>query len=93
MDRKKLLGRHFSEGARRLWLTLRKRAWSQKDLAAALGKHNSGLVNRWLYGDRVPNRESALLIYRVLRIPPALWGQHPSRPFTLPTVQATRGTP
>lgn len=67
MTRKLLLGRHFSEGARRLWLIMRWRAWSQKDLAEALGKHSS-VINRWLYGEQSP-------------APPLTWRHHPERPF------------
>jgi transcriptional regulator with XRE-family HTH domain len=90
MTRKKLLGRHFSEGARRLWLIMRWRAWSQKELAEALGKHTS-VINRWLYGERSPDRESALLIHKVLGIAPIAWDQHPAQPFTLPSVLESIG--
>lgn len=90
MTRKKLLGRHFSEGARRLWLIMRWRAWSQKELAEALGKHTS-VINRWLYGEHVPDLGSALLIHRVLGVPPPTWAQHPDRPFILPVILQSLG--
>lgn len=85
MTRTKQLGTHFSEGSRRLWSAMKERGWKQTDLARALGKKNTGIVNRWLYGDRRPDRNSALLLQKTLGIEVTLWDAEPSEPFTVPS--------
>ncbi|MCC6557273.1 MAG: helix-turn-helix transcriptional regulator [Polyangiaceae bacterium] len=81
------VGKFFSEGSRRLWREMTKRRWTQVDLARALSKRNSGIVNRWLYGERVPTLASALLIEKVLGIKPERWNQAPKRIFVLPAAR------
>lgn len=85
------LGKKFSEGARRLWLLLAERQWSPMDLANAITAasepkkaNRSALVSRWLYGERRPGLEYALLIQRLFGIDPALWRESPAEPFTPP---------
>jgi transcriptional regulator with XRE-family HTH domain len=89
-DRKLLrtnLGLNFSEGARLLWLKMQRKGWSQTDLAGKL-ETSSGVVCRWLYGDRRPTLEFALVIQRVLGIAAGLWHAKPVTKFVLPANDA-----
>ena len=91
------LGRHFSEGARRLWLFLAEREWSQGDLAREIATAKDGrgdysaLVNRWLYGGRRPSLEHALLLKKIAGIDPSLWTELSAEPFTPPAAQGPSG--
>jgi transcriptional regulator with XRE-family HTH domain len=80
------LGSKFSEGARLLWQTMEARGWTQVELAAEL-EVDSGLVSRWLYGERVPGREMALRIEEKLGIDPKFWGQKPTIAFVPPAAR------
>jgi transcriptional regulator with XRE-family HTH domain len=85
------LGRHFNEGARLLWLALRERDWNQSVAERQLGV-SPGLVNRWLYGERRPGLEHALLIERALGIPASGWHREPALAFEPPAAAAAAGT-
>lgn len=77
------LGSKFSEGARLLWLACIKNGWSQADLRALL-KCSTGTVNRYLWGDRVPDRVMADRIREVAGVPIPTWDQPPKKAFTPP---------
>jgi len=97
--RKTWLGKHFSEGSRRLWLLLKERGWDQTDLAADVlaarsqadpsipKRPSTSVVNRWLYGDRAPDRASSLLLQERYGLDPKLWDQAPEEPFTPPAAR------
>jgi hypothetical protein len=98
LHHKTCLGKHFSEGSRRLWLLLEERGWHQGNLAAdVLAARSPGapvrtgvttsVVNRWLYGDRAPDRASALLLQERYGLDPKLWDQAPQEPFTPPAAR------
>lgn len=53
---------------------LRKRGWSQSQLALTLGV-NSGQVNHWLSGKRRPGLRWAVELERLLDIPTEYWLQ------------------
>jgi hypothetical protein len=79
--RRKKLGPRFSEGARHLWLFLKEHQWPPEALALEIAKATgktynlSGLVNRWLYGDRKPSRLYANVLKKVAGILTDLWDQ------------------
>lgn len=89
------LGRHFTEGARQLWLVVLGKNWSQRELARQVAeasgkktKHNrSALMSRWLYGERKPTLHYVLILQELLNIDPALWEKPPVEPFTPPGAQ------
>jgi transcriptional regulator with XRE-family HTH domain len=68
------VGKQMSEGTRALWREMGARKWSQGDLGRELGT-KSAVVNRWLHGDRKPDRTFALRIESLLGIDPALWDE------------------
>lgn len=76
------MGSPESEGARRMWLVLRRRKWSQGQLAKELGTRSSA-VNRWLHGGRIPSRRWLFEIERVLGIEARLWDRPPTRPLDI----------
>jgi transcriptional regulator with XRE-family HTH domain len=77
------LGPKFSEGARRLWLALRKRNWSQTEATQQL-KLSVGMLSRFLYGDRKPGRQTSEILRIKLGIEPPLWDRAPAKPFSPP---------
>ena len=96
------LGQRFSEGARRLWLLLEERSWRQKDLidnmSATLAnrataeqtrprKISNGVVCRWLYGERVPDRHYAVFLQEEYAIDASLWGKASEQPFIPPAAR------
>lgn len=78
------LGPHFSEGARRLWAVVD--VLGRSSVARTLGVQ-SGVVGRWLYGDRRPSIECAAKIERELRIPARLFAAAPLEPFVPPAAR------
>lgn len=65
-----------------LWEALRRRGWTQGQLARELG-HKSGTINRIMHGDRLPNLKLALRIRDLVGIDPELWHKPLARPFIL----------
>lgn len=51
---------------------LRRRGWSQGDLARELNT-GTGTVSRWLTGSRLPDLDMAVRIERLLGVAPSLW--------------------
>jgi hypothetical protein len=47
-------------------------------------KRNTGVVIRWLYGDRTPDRDFSLLLQGRYGIDAGLWSKRPEEPFTPP---------
>ncbi|WP_437935283.1 helix-turn-helix domain-containing protein [Sorangium sp. So ce341] len=80
------LDKRFSEGSRQLWLLMLKRKWTQRELARALGR-NHGVISRWLYGTRAPDRNSVAHVQQVLGIEPSLWAKQPLEPFVPPAAR------
>lgn len=70
------VGPKVSEGMRQTWLALRARGWGFADLSAAIGRER-GAVNRWLWGDRLPDLVGAAAIEALLEIPARLWALKP----------------
>ncbi len=66
----------LSEGAVRMKAALVDRGWTQNELARRLGT-SSGLMSRWLNGDRTPDRSSAVQIEKLLGIKPELFDRLP----------------
>ena len=84
------LGRHFSEGARQLWLRALEHKpypWTQADLMRAVDSAD-GVVGRWLYGDHRPSPPFAKLLEELddIRIDRDLWFVPPQEPFVLSSV-------
>jgi hypothetical protein len=79
------LGDVFSEGARRLWEVMKSESLTPAKITKRL-QCATGLVPRWLYGDRRPGVEWAARIEREFGIPAALWGEttKASRAFVPP---------
>lgn len=78
------LGKHFSEGARLLWLKTQELKLDQEGVRHQL-ELSRGVVGRWLYGDRAPDLDSAVKIEAAYGIPVAAWTQVPSKPFKIRT--------
>ena len=81
------VGKYFSEGARLLWLEMRKRELDQASLADLLGT-SSGQVNQWLYGGRGMSLRWALAIRQKVGIAESAWLASPQKPFTPPAKAA-----
>ena len=84
-------GRHFSEGARLLWEALPALAaqWgvdeytARRELARRIERADSSIA-RYLYGDRLPDRASAIKLAEVAGVPAEAWDLKPSVAFVLP---------
>lgn len=82
------LGPSFSEACRLAWLRLGELKWNpnvlRKHLLTQEGRElASGLVNGWLYGDRVPSLFYVLQIETLLGVPAEAWQKKSTAPFTL----------
>lgn len=104
------LGAQFNEGARLLWKALAAREWSQGELQKRLTATRpldgskprplaTGIVSRWLYGDRKPDIEHLVQIEKlflddkgVSEVPVNTWAKPASRPFVPPAARARTGT-
>jgi transcriptional regulator with XRE-family HTH domain len=75
------LGDSFSEGARRLWGVIGD--GSRSEFARRVGVSRSD-IHRLLYGDSVPELETAVALERETGIAPRFWLQSPRRQFVLP---------
>lgn len=82
------LGERFSEGARLLWKVLDDKRCSQLQLQRELGEH-AGVVNRLLYGDRLPSLETAVRIEALYGIPVNAWNEAPKKKFMPPAAKAS----
>lgn len=83
------LGENFNEGARRLWVTMLKRGESAEDVTRSLGVAR-GMVGRWLYGDRRPDRSSTQRLVEKYRIPASAWDEEPTEAFAIPEHEPRR---
>lgn len=81
---RRTLGKHFSEGSRRLWLAL---DGELEALAQQLGV-DSGQLGKWLYGDRRPSIEWAVRIQDILGIPAVEWARPATASFIPPAARA-----
>lgn len=81
------LGRHFREGHRLAWIAIRKRRWTQKDLADRLGEPQTK-VFRWLWGDAEIPLTGAVKIEDELGIDCALFVRPVRKPFQPSAVAA-----
>lgn len=65
------LGTKYSEAARLLWEHAVERHWTHADLSRYLGservKCNTGMLSRWLWGDRKPSRQWAARIQKKIK--------------------------
>jgi len=75
------LGPRFSEGARLLWVAMRRAGLSQESLRSELGCAK-GVIGRWLRGDRLPDGTFRGKLFKQFGIRPQLWEHGPSRPFS-----------
>lgn len=80
--RNRELGASVSEGTRLLWDVMRRRKWSQNQLANEL-EHHSGVINRWLHGLSRPGLEAANIMKLRLRIPTEAWCRSPRKPIIM----------
>lgn len=64
-----------TKGIEALKTAMRRAGLTQGKLAALLGHPDSGVVNRWVNGNRVPGLTGALELQRRLGIDPSLWLQ------------------
>lgn len=85
------LGKKFSEGARLVWIKLKRRKWTQAELARQLGGRDRGTVSHWLYGDTRPDLDALLLFKSVLKIPVEAWAKPPTEPFEPPGADDAEG--
>lgn len=84
---RQLLGDHFSEGARLLWVALESRGWSQGQMAKAISA-KGGVVPRWLYGDTKPSWTWAVTLRETFEIPLEAWTMQPTEPFVPPAARS-----
>lgn len=68
------MGKRFSEGARRLWLVMHEKSLSSEDVRRMVDA-SSGLVSQWLWGEKVPGREYAEKLKRLLDVEPSDWSK------------------
>lgn len=80
---RKHLGDKFCEGARLLWMVIIRRRLTFRD-AGDLAGLAEGVINRFLYGDRLPGRETAETLWRVYEVPFSSWSQRPRATFQVP---------
>lgn len=76
------LGERFSEGARLLWVAMRRHELSQEALRTELGRAR-GVVGHWLRGERLPDGTSRGKLFERFGIKPQAWEQKPTKPFSL----------
>lgn len=76
------LGERFSEGARLLWIAMRKHGLSQESLRRDLGRAR-GVIGHWLRGDRLPDGASRGRLFERFAIKPQAWEQKPTKPFSI----------
>lgn len=73
-------GGRATKGTEATWEAMRARGWRPCDVARQLGCH-SGLVCRWLHGQRIPRVEWAEKIERLLGVDVRLWAVRLNRPI------------
>jgi len=83
---KREFGSHVSEGQRQLWLALVERDCTQKELGVLVGAQ-SGLVNRWLYGEGKPGGKFLPAIVDELGIELRAWNRLPAGKFPIEEIQ------
>lgn len=76
------LGERFSEGARLLWIAMRRDRLSQETLRTELGRAR-GVIGHWLRGDRLPDGASRGKLFERFGIKPQAWEQKPKKPFSI----------
>jgi hypothetical protein len=76
------LGRRFSEGARLLWLAVRRHCVDLAGLVEATGR-TKGAVSRWLHGHCLPDADSRIVLFEKYAIPVAAWSQPPKKEFRI----------
>lgn len=77
------LGPVFSEGARQLWMYLRRERLTVRQLAALIGKPQP-TIWRLLHGERRASREIAATIAKLGIAEVSAWDLPPARAFHLP---------
>lgn len=82
-------GDRFNEGARQLWLALKKRGFLPVDAVRATGLAAS-TINRYLYGDQRPGRSEAAILHREFGIGAELWDAAPRVAFAPKSAQLSR---
>ncbi len=82
----------YTEGAKALWVRLSELGWSQYVLQQKIGAP-TGMVSRWLYGERVPTAKWVSAIEAATGVPSRLWGE-PSNggEFSAPDESSTNVT-
>jgi transcriptional regulator with XRE-family HTH domain len=76
------LGRCASLGTSLLWRALRRLEWSQNELARRLGV-DSGVVSRWLHGDKRPSLRFAIQLEAFCGVAASAWHKPLPKTFTL----------
>lgn len=76
------LGKRFSEGARLLWVAMRREGLTQEALRKDMGRAR-GVVGHWLRGDRRPDGASRGKLFERFEIKPQAWEEDPKKPFSL----------
>ena len=79
------LGQFFSEGSVLLWKATGRYEGGREELTRKLGIAR-GMLSTWLYGDRRPGIDKAVMLAKVLKIPVAAWLAVPSEPFSPPAM-------
>jgi transcriptional regulator with XRE-family HTH domain len=74
-------GEKLTEGARLLWLAMKRVGLTQEALRAKLGI-SRGAIGRWVRGDRVPDRSSRERLKDMFSIAIEDWERKPRRPVT-----------
>jgi len=80
------LGPRFSEGARLLWTKLERLGLTAADVRREV-RASSGLVEMWLYGEKVPRIEYAGRLNEKFGIPVHKWVEQPKRSFVPPAAR------
>ncbi len=86
---RKNLGPHPTEGLRRLRLAMAERGWQARELAEALGV-DKATPHAWLWADRKPDLDKAVLIERALGVQVDLWSCPPAKPLGAPAERPVR---
>lgn len=84
------LGKHFSEGTRRLWLVKIAQQLTQSEMARRWFGGQQSLVSKILWGRRRPTLEQVVGIEGSLGISASLWTKPPIEEFTPPAIEEAR---
>lgn len=87
---RRVLGDHFNEGARLLWLALENTKQSVREVDRVAGTTSAvGSSIRWLYGDGRPNTGARVKLQERFGVPILAWDEAATEGFVLPALRTS----